>query len=125
MKKKRVHKLGGSVEFRPLLIVLPQSPSSFRVNFDTSSSRSALPRPFSSQEELDNFYDDLYTAMQSNKAHFNIIMGDFKDEEKCLISVFDCGDRNNRVEDLVNFATAKGSLSKVLLVTFTMRKGND
>lgn len=119
------HMLSGSVEFRPPLIVSPQSPSSFRGNFDTSSSRSALPRPFSSQQELDNFYDDLYTAMQSNKAHFNIIMGDFKDEEKCLISVFDCGDRNNRVEDLVNFATAKGSLSKVLLVTFTMRKGND
>lgn len=119
------HKLSGSVDFRPPLIVSPQSPSSFRDNFDTSSSRSALPRPFSSQQELDNFYDDLYTAMQSNKAHFNIIMGDFKDEEKCLISVFDCGDRNNRIEDLVNFATAKGSLSKVLLVTFTMRKGND
>ena len=63
--------------------------------------------------------------MQSKTAHFNIIMGDFKDEEKCLLSVFDCGDRNNRVEDLVNFATAKGGLSKVLLVTFTMRKGND
>ena len=119
------HKLSGSVDVRPPLIVSPQSPSSFRGNFDTSSSRSALPRPFSSQQELDNFYDDLYTAMQSNKAHFNIIMGDFKDEEKCLISVFDCGDRNNRIEDLVNFATAKGSLSKVLLVTFTMRKGND
>lgn len=119
------HKLSGNVEFRPPLTVSPQSPSSFRGNFDTSSSRSTLPHPFSSQEELDHFYDDLYTAMQSNKAHFNIIMGDFKDEEKCLISVFDCGDRNNRDEDLVNFATAKGSLSKVLLVTFTMRKGND
>ena len=117
-------KLSGNVEFRSPLIVSPQSPSSFQGNFDTSSSRSALPRPFSSQEELDNFYDDLYTAMQSNKAHFNIIMGDFKDEENCLISVFDYGDRNNRVPDLVNFVTAKGSLSKVLLVTFSMRKND-
>lgn len=120
------HKLSGNVEFRPPLIVSPQSPSSFRGNFDTSSSRSALPLPFSSQEELQNFYDDFYTAMQSNKAHFNIIMGDFKDEENYLISVFDYGDRNNRVPDLVNFVTAEGSLklSKVLLVTFSMRKND-
>ena len=64
--------------------------------------------------------------MQSNKAHFNIIMGDFKDEENYLISVFDYGDRNNRVPDLVNFVTAEGSLklSKVLLVTFSMRKND-
>ena len=61
--------------------------------------------------------------MQSNKAHFNIIMGDTKDEENCL-SAFDYGDRDDRVEDLVNFATAKGSLSKVLLVTFSMRKND-
>ena len=74
----------GNVEFRPPVTVSPR--------VDTSSSRSTLPHLFSSKEELGKFYDDLYTAMQSNKAYFNIIMGDFKNEENCLISAFDYGD---------------------------------
>ena len=69
------------------------------------------PTSLSSQEELDNFYDDLYTAMQNNKAHFNII-GDYNakvggGDEECL-GAFGNGDRNDRGEDLVNFTIAHG-----------------
>ena len=68
------------------------------------------PTSMSSQEELDNFYDDLYNNMNSNKAHFNIIMGDFnakigQGNEDCL-GKFGFGQRNERGDDLINFALA-------------------
>ena len=50
--------------------------------------------------------------MQNNKAHFNIIMGDLNakvegGDEECL-GALGYGDRNDRAEDLVNFAIAHG-----------------
>ena len=55
---------------------------------------------------------DLYTAMQNNKTFFKIIMGDFNTEvgggDKECLGAFGYGDRNERDEDLVNFAFARG-----------------
>ncbi|XP_066966027.1 craniofacial development protein 2-like [Macrobrachium rosenbergii] len=61
------------------------------------------PTSVSSQEELDNFYDGLYT-------HYNIIMGDFnakigQGNEDC-VGKFGYGERNERGDDLINFAVA-------------------
>ena len=79
-----------------------------------------------SPQELDNFYGDLYTATQNskNKAHFTIIMGDFNakvgsGDEECL-GKFGHGDRNERGEDLVNFATAHGY--KIINTLFNKKK---
>ena len=35
------------------------------------------PTSVSSQEELEEFYDDLQTEMRHKKTHYNVIMGDF------------------------------------------------
>ena len=66
----------------------------------------------SSQEELEEFYDDLQTEMRHKKTHYNVIMGDFnakvgKGDEDCVGS-FGYGVRNDRGDDLINFATAHG-----------------
>ncbi|XP_066956327.1 craniofacial development protein 2-like [Macrobrachium rosenbergii] len=71
------------------------------------------PTSVSSQEELDNFYDDLYTTLNNNKAHYNIIMGDFnakigQGNEDC-VGKFGYGERNERGDDLINFAVAHDS----------------
>ena len=68
------------------------------------------PTSRSSQEELDNFYDDIYNTLNTNKAHYNIIMGDLnakigQGNEEC-VGKFGYGERNERGEDLINFATA-------------------
>ena len=68
------------------------------------------PTSVSSQEELDNFYDDLYTTLNNNKTHYNIIMGDFnakigQGNEDC-VGKFGYGERNERGDDLINFAVA-------------------
>ena len=57
-----------------------------------------------------NFYDDLNTTLNSNKAHYNIIMGNFnakigQGNEDC-VGKFGYGERNERGEDLINFAMA-------------------
>ena len=70
------------------------------------------PTSLSTQDVLDEFYDDLQTEMQNQKAHYNIIMGDFNakvgdGDEECVGS-FGYGTRNDRGDDLVNFATAHG-----------------
>jgi len=68
------------------------------------------PTSLSCEEELEQFYEDLYSEFNNNKAHFNIIMGDFnakigRGEEECL-GPFSYGNRNDRGDDLINFATA-------------------
>jgi len=68
------------------------------------------PTSLSTQEELDEFYDDLQTEMQHKKAHYNIVMGDFNakvgtGDENC-VGRFGYGTRNERGDDLVNFAIA-------------------
>ena len=70
------------------------------------------PTSVSSQEELEEFYDDLQTEMRHKKTHYNVIMGDFnakvgKGDEDCVGS-FGYGVRNDRGDDLINFATAHG-----------------
>ncbi|XP_066963543.1 craniofacial development protein 2-like [Macrobrachium rosenbergii] len=68
------------------------------------------PTSVSSQEELDNFYDDLYTTLNNNKTHYNMIIGDFN--AKIGQGNGDCvcklgyGERNERGDDLINFAVA-------------------
>ena len=56
--------------------------------------------------------DDLYTAVQNNKAYFNIIKGNFNaivggGDGEC-IGAFGHSDRKDRGEELVNFAIAHG-----------------
>ena len=68
------------------------------------------PTSRSSQEELDNFYDDIYNPLNTNKAHYNITVGDLNakighENEEC-VGKFGYGERNERGEDLINFATA-------------------
>ena len=68
------------------------------------------PTSVSSQEELEEFYDDLQTEMRYKKTHYLVIMGDFnakvgKRDEDCVGS-FGYGVRNDRGDDLINFATA-------------------
>ena len=70
------------------------------------------PTSVSSQEELEEFYDALQTEMRHKKTHYNVIMGDFnakvgKGDEDCVGS-FGYGVRNDRGDDLINFATAHG-----------------
>ena len=70
------------------------------------------PTSVSSDEELEEFYDDLQTEMRHKKTHYNVIMGDFnakvgKGDEDCVGS-FGYGVRNDRGDDLINFATAHG-----------------
>ncbi|XP_037780209.1 craniofacial development protein 2-like [Penaeus monodon] len=59
--------------------------------YDIKIIQAHAPTSLSSQDALDEFYDDLRTALQRKKAHFNIIKGDFN--------------ANERGDDLVNFAT--------------------
>ena len=72
------------------------------------------PTSLSSQEDLDEFYDDLNTELDrpDNASHFATIMGDFnakvgRGDEDCMGN-FGYGDRNDRGEDLVNFAVSRG-----------------
>ena len=70
------------------------------------------PTSVSSQEELEEFYDDLQAEMRHKKTHYNVIMGDFnakvgKGDEDCVGS-FGYGVRNDRGDDLINFVTAHG-----------------
>ena len=70
------------------------------------------PTSVSSQEELEEFYDDLQTEMRHKKTHYDVIMCDFnakvgKGDEDCDGS-FGYGVRNDRGDDLINFATAHG-----------------
>ena len=63
------------------------------------------PTSVSSQEELEEFYDDLQTEMRHKKTHYNVIMGDFnakvgKGDEDCVGS-FGYGVRNDRDDDLI------------------------
>ena len=83
------------------------------------------PTSLSSQEELDEFYDDLYTEMKYKKAHFNIIMGDFNakignGDEEC-VGNFGYGIRNDRGDDLINFAIAN---KLKIMNTFFKKKSN-
>jgi len=45
--------------------------------YDIKIIQAYAPTSLSSQDALDEFYDDLRTALQRKKAHFNIIKGDF------------------------------------------------
>ena len=70
------------------------------------------PTSQSTQQEIDNFYDDLNSLLQGTRKHFNVIMGDFNAQvgqgnEHC-VGKFGYKIRNERGEDLVNFATANG-----------------
>ena len=58
--------------------------------------------------------------MQNNKAHFNIIMGDFNakvggEDEECL-GAFGYDNRNDGGVDIVNYAIAHGS--KIMNTSF-------
>ena len=75
------------------------------------------PTSLSSQEELDEFYEDLYTEMKYKKAHFNIIMGDFN----AKVGNFGYGIRNERGDDLINFAIAN---RLKIMNTFFKKKPN-
>ena len=82
------------------------------------------PTSVSSQEELEEFYDDLQTEMRHKKTHYNVIMGDFnakvgKGDEDCVGS-FGYGVRNDRGDDLINFATAHGF--KIMNTYFKKKK---
>ena len=72
------------------------------------------PTSLSSKEDLDEFYDDLNTELDrpDNASHFTTIMGDFnakvgRGAEDCMGN-FGYGNRNDRGEDLVNFAVSRG-----------------
>ena len=72
------------------------------------------PTSLSSQEDFDENYDDLNTELDrpDNASHFTTIMGDFnatvgRGDEDCMGN-FGYGDRNDRAEDLVNFAVSRG-----------------
>ena len=83
------------------------------------------PTSLSSQEELDEFYEDLYTEMKYKKAHFNIIMGDFNakvgnGDEEC-VGNFGYGIRNERGDDLINFTIAN---RLKIMNTFFKKKPN-
>ena len=83
------------------------------------------PTSLSSEEELDEFYDDLYTEIKYKKAHFNIIMGDFNakignGDEECFGN-FGYGIRNDRGDDLINFAIAN---KLKIMNTFFKKKSN-
>ncbi|XP_037781428.1 craniofacial development protein 2-like [Penaeus monodon] len=77
--------------------------------YDIKIIQAYAPTSLSSQDALDEFYDDLRNALQRKKAHFNIIKGDFNakvgnGDEDC-VGPFGYGTRNERGDDLVNFAT--------------------
>ncbi|XP_037804046.1 craniofacial development protein 2-like [Penaeus monodon] len=71
--------------------------------YDIKIIQAYAPTSLSSQDALDEFYDDLRTALHRKKAHFNIIKGDFGDED--CVGPFGYGTRKERGDDLVNFAT--------------------
>ena len=78
------------------------------------------PTSVSSQEELEEFYDDLQTEMRHKKTHYNVIMGDFnakvgKGDEDCVGS-FGYGVRNDRGDDLINWRSEGCSLHVVALL---------
>ena len=84
------------------------------------------PTSVSSQEELEEFYDDLQTEMRHKKTHYNVLMGDFNAKlgkgVKTVSALFGYGVRNDHGDDLINFATAHGFK---IMNTYTKRKRTD
>jgi len=61
-------------------------------------------------EEIENFYEDIYRAMQQDKTHYTLLMGDFnaklghrEDEAETAVGPFGYGERNNRGDMLLDF----------------------
>ena len=85
------------------------------------------PTSTSSEEEIEQFYDDISKVLDVEKTKYTILMGDFnakvgkkKDGESCM-GKFGIGQRNERGEMLVNFSERYNM--KIMNSVFQKRAG--
>ncbi|XP_030747131.1 craniofacial development protein 2-like [Sitophilus oryzae] len=69
------------------------------------------PTTESTDDELENFYEDVSTALQNGKTHYTMLIGDFnakvgskQDEAETSVSYHGLGSRNERGDTLIDFA---------------------